>query len=43
MTPFQQAVLAASEGKLKTPSVSMSEGNIDYFGSKRSTYWEKIW
>ncbi len=31
MTPFQQAVLAASEGKLKTPSVSMSEGNVDYF------------
>ena len=32
MTPFQQAVLAASEGKLKTPSVSTSEGNINYFG-----------
>ena len=32
MTPFQQAVLAISEGKLKTPSVSTSEGNINYFG-----------
>ena len=32
MTPFQQAVLAASEGKLKTPSVSTSGGNINYFG-----------
>lgn len=32
MTPFQQAVLEASEGKLKTPTVSSSEGNMDYFG-----------
>lgn len=32
MTPFQQAVLAAAEGKLKTPTVSSSEGNINYFG-----------
>lgn len=31
MTPFQQAVLQASEGKLQTPIVSTSGGNIDYF------------
>lgn len=31
MTPFQQAVLQASEGKLQTPTVSTSGGNIDYF------------
>ena len=31
MTPFQQALIAASEGKLKTPTVSTSEGNINYF------------
>ena len=32
MTPFQQALIQVSEGKLKTPVVSSSEGNIDYFG-----------
>ena len=32
MTPFQQALLQVAEGKLKTPTVSTSEGNIDYFG-----------
>ena len=32
MTPFQQALQAAVNGTLKTPSVSTSEGNIDYFG-----------
>lgn len=31
MTQFQQALIAASEGKLHTPTVSNSEGNIDYF------------
>ena len=32
MTPFQQALLQVAEGKLKTPTVSTSEGNINYFG-----------
>ena len=32
MTPFQQALIAASEGKVKTPTVSSSNGNMDYFG-----------
>jgi hypothetical protein len=32
MTPFQQALISASEGKLKTPTVSTSTGNVDYFG-----------
>ena len=32
MTPFQQALIAASEGKLQTPTVGTSSGNIDYFG-----------
>jgi len=32
MTQFQQALIAASEGKLQTPTVSSSNGNIDYFG-----------
>ena len=32
MTQFQQALIAASEGKLTTPSVSTSNGNVDYFG-----------
>jgi hypothetical protein len=32
MTPFQQALIQASEGKLQTPTVGTSNGNIDYFG-----------
>jgi len=32
MTPFQQALIQASEGKLQTPTVSTSTGNINYFG-----------
>jgi hypothetical protein len=32
MTPFQQALIQASEGKLQTPTVSTSNGNINYFG-----------
>jgi hypothetical protein len=32
MTQFQQALIAASEGKLQTPTVSNTNGNIDYFG-----------
>ena len=32
MTPFQQALIQASEGKLQTPTVSTANGNIDYFG-----------
>lgn len=31
MTPFQQALIAASEGKLQTPTVSTATGNINYF------------
>jgi len=32
MTPFQQALIQASEGKLQTPTVSTSTGNINFFG-----------
>jgi hypothetical protein len=32
MTPFEQAVLQVEAGKLETPTVSTSKGNIDYFG-----------
>jgi hypothetical protein len=32
MTPFQQAVMQAQAGTLKTPTVSTSEGTINYFG-----------
>jgi hypothetical protein len=32
MSPFQQALIAASEGKMQTPTVSSSNGNMDYFG-----------
>lgn len=32
MTQFQQALIAVSEGKLQTPTVSNTNGNIDYFG-----------
>jgi hypothetical protein len=32
MTSFQTALTQAQEGKLKTPVVSTSEGQIDYFG-----------
>lgn len=32
MTPFQQALLDHSEGKLQTPTVGTASGNIDYFG-----------
>jgi hypothetical protein len=32
MTPFQQALISASEGKLKTPTVSTATGNVNYFG-----------
>lgn len=32
MTPFQQALIQASEDKLQTPTVGTSTGNIDYFG-----------
>ena len=31
MTPFEQAVLQAAEGKLQTPSVSISSGQVNYF------------
>lgn len=32
MTPFQQALQAAAQGTLQTPSVSNENGNVDYFG-----------
>jgi hypothetical protein len=32
MTPFQQALLDHSDGKLKTPTVSTATGDINYFG-----------
>jgi len=32
MTQFQQALIAVSEGKLQTPTVSNANDNIDYFG-----------
>jgi hypothetical protein len=32
MTPFQQAVMQAQAGELQTPTVSTSNGNINYFG-----------
>jgi len=32
MTQFEQAVQAAQAGTLNTPTVSTSNGNIDYFG-----------
>lgn len=31
-TPFEQALEAARAGKLQTPTVSTTKGNIDYFG-----------
>lgn len=30
-TPFEQAVLQAAQGKLQTPSVSTSSGEVNYF------------
>jgi hypothetical protein len=32
MTPFETAIQQAKAGKLQTPTVSTSNGNIDYFG-----------
>jgi len=32
MTPFQQALLDHSEGKLQVPTVGTASGNINYFG-----------
>lgn len=32
MTQFEQALQAVKMGTLKTPSVSTSEGNVDYLG-----------
>ena len=31
MTQFEKAVLAVEGGKLSTPTVSTSEGDVDYF------------
>ena len=32
MTPFETAIQQVKAGKLKTPTVSTSNGNVDYFG-----------
>jgi hypothetical protein len=32
MTPFETAIQQAKAGKLQTPTVSTSNGNVDYFG-----------
>jgi len=32
MTQFEQALQAAQEGTLNTPTVSTSNGNVNYFG-----------
>jgi len=32
MTPFQQALLDHSDGKLQVPTVSTAAGDINYFG-----------
>ena len=32
MTPFQQALLDHSDGKLQVPTVSTATGDINYFG-----------
>ena len=32
MTQFEQALQAAKQGTLSTPTVSTSKGNVDYFG-----------
>ena len=32
MTPFETAIQQAKAGELRTPTVSTSNGNIDYFG-----------
>ena len=32
MTPFQQAILDYSDGKLKLPTVGTEAGDINYFG-----------
>ena len=32
MTQFEQALQSVEMGTLKTPSVSTSNGNVDYFG-----------
>jgi hypothetical protein len=32
MTPFETAIQQAKAGELRTPTVSTSNGNVDYFG-----------
>ena len=32
LTPFQEALIAATNGKLKVPTVSTMDGQIEYFG-----------
>jgi len=32
MTPFQQALLDHSDGKLQVPTISTASGDINYFG-----------
>jgi hypothetical protein len=38
MTQFEQAQQQAKDGTLRTPSVSTSTGNIDYFGYQLSVH-----
>lgn len=38
MTPFQQALQQAKEGKLQTPNVSMGAKAVDYFGYQLSVH-----
>jgi hypothetical protein len=38
MTQFETAVLQAKAGELKTPTVSTSNGNVDYFWYQLSVH-----
>ena len=38
MTQFEQALAKVNEGLLSTPSVSMGESKIDYFGYQLSVH-----
>lgn len=38
MTQFEQAVKSVREGKLQTPTVSIGEKGIDYFGHQLSVH-----
>ena len=38
MTQFEQALQAAQEGTLNTPTVSTPNGNVNYFGYQLATH-----